>query len=178
MLLKIKIWLYIHFLKAFYGFSAIDTALIYAQARHETGDFTSRIFKENKNLFGMRAAKVRKNFANGSNYGHAVFSSYFDSVRDYYERQKYFGVSARSNEYFIDSTIKSNYAEDTKYAEKWFVMWEHNKIPKYIRYSHHALFLVLVLGILYGLYTFRGSNPSQRKFDKAVKSFVMHPVKN
>ncbi|MGB8705119.1 MAG: glucosaminidase domain-containing protein [Gillisia sp.] len=34
--------------------------ILIAQARHETGDFTSRAYHENHNLFGMGNANVRK----------------------------------------------------------------------------------------------------------------------
>jgi len=53
------------------GFTEEMSKLITAQAGFETGNFTSVIFKENNNLFGMKLPKVRKTTAIGENRGHA-----------------------------------------------------------------------------------------------------------
>jgi len=58
-----------------------DVAL--AQAKLESGNFNSPIFKENNNLFGMKLAQVRKTTATGKNRGHAKYNSWQDSVMDY-----------------------------------------------------------------------------------------------
>lgn len=109
----------IHIVKQLYGFGKISTNLIYAQSLHETGNFTSAVFKENKNLFGMRQAKRRKNFATGTNRNHATFKTHFDSIRDYFERQKNFRVNNTSDALFVETTLSTNYAEDTNYKQKW-----------------------------------------------------------
>jgi uncharacterized FlgJ-related protein len=73
--------------------------IITAQAAHETYNFSSRIFIENHNLFGMKLAKIRKTLAIGERYGHAIFRSLEDSVKDlilYFEAQ-------RIDKNFIDS---------------------------------------------------------------------------
>ena len=57
--------------------------LLAAQAAHETGDFTSRIFSENNNAFGMKAST--RNFEFGERYGHALYLSIGDSVKDMLE---------------------------------------------------------------------------------------------
>lgn len=54
-----------------------------AQSIEETGHFTSRIFRENNNLFGQKEAKVRINLAKGTQYGHAYYDSWRDSVLDF-----------------------------------------------------------------------------------------------
>jgi hypothetical protein len=53
-----------------------------AVSKHETGNFTSPIFRENKNLFGMKLPRVRPTKATGENRGHATFNSLQDSVAD------------------------------------------------------------------------------------------------
>jgi uncharacterized FlgJ-related protein len=53
-----------------------------AISEHETGRFTSDIFKENRNLFGMRLAKIRDTTAIGENRKHAVYASIEDSIED------------------------------------------------------------------------------------------------
>ena len=54
-----------------------------SQARLETGNFTSDIFKENHNLFGMKMAELRPTSAIGINRGHALYSNWKESVVDY-----------------------------------------------------------------------------------------------
>ena len=54
-----------------------------AQAKLESGEFGSRIFKENHNLFGMKEARVRVNLAQGTQYGHAYYNNWEESVLDY-----------------------------------------------------------------------------------------------
>ncbi len=53
-----------------------------AVAKHETGNFTSAIFNENRNLFGMKLPKIRQTKAIGENRGHAKFSDLSDSAKD------------------------------------------------------------------------------------------------
>jgi len=55
----------------------------FAQATWETGHFSSPIFKENNNLFGMKLAHQRKTTAIGQNRGHAKYANWQDSVKDY-----------------------------------------------------------------------------------------------
>lgn len=58
-----------------------DVAL--AQAKWESTHFTSRIFQENNNLFGMRLAYQRDTTAIGKNRNHAKYKNWQDSVKDY-----------------------------------------------------------------------------------------------
>ena len=54
-----------------------------AQAKIESGHFTSPIFQENNNLFGMKLPSVRQTTAIGKNRGHAKYKTWQDSVKDY-----------------------------------------------------------------------------------------------
>lgn len=54
-----------------------------AQAKLESGEYGSRIFKENHNLFGMKEARVRINLAKGTQYNHAYYDNWEESVLDY-----------------------------------------------------------------------------------------------
>lgn len=56
--------------------------MITAQAMHETGIFTSRLYKEQNNLFGMRHPVVRETLSTGEKGGYANFKTRADSVRD------------------------------------------------------------------------------------------------
>jgi len=62
----------------------LDTAnYIAAQSGHETGNFLSKIFRENNNLFGMKLALIRPTRATGKKYGHASYDTVEDSMEDY-----------------------------------------------------------------------------------------------
>lgn len=117
MINKVSIYFMIWFAKMLYPkFLSVNTGIIYTQAKHETGDFESDILKENNNLFGMKQAKVRKNYATGTNRGHATYKSKWDSIRDYFERQKNFNIPTKN---YMVETVNSGYAEDQKYLDKW-----------------------------------------------------------
>ena len=57
--------------------------IVMAQARIETAHFTSKIFKENHNLFGMKLPKQRSTTAIGEQHNHAEYTSWRQSVIDY-----------------------------------------------------------------------------------------------
>lgn len=126
----------------------VNPFLIYSQAVHETGNFTSAIYKENNNLFGMKQARVRENTATGENRGHATYNSLFDSVIDYILRQKNFNIKAQlfQTEIYINDTFNSGYAEDTSYMTKWRNLYKSiNPMYKYLLY---ALIVLLPFGFI------------------------------
>lgn len=177
---KILVWIYISILKQWYGYKDISTELIYAQAKHETGNFTSRIFRENKNLFGMREPSIRPRSTSGSAHGHATFSSLFNSVRDYFQRQKYFKIGGQSDDQFMVNTVDSGYAEDTQYIQKWHNVKRDLKLSFLFKYSHFivyvfvGLFLFLVIKQIYDQNESKGV--SNRNFNKSVSSFKRVPL--
>lgn len=57
--------------------------IVFKQSILETGHFTSKICKENHNLFGMKYARQRPTLAIGEANGHAVYSSWRYSILDY-----------------------------------------------------------------------------------------------
>lgn len=116
---KFLFWYMIWKYKRLAGYTKVPTKVIYAQAWHETGGFKSKIFRENKNLFGMRQAKKRKNLATGELHSHATYRGYKDSIRDYFLRQKNFGIPNVGESEYIERTVNSNYAEDRLYWSKW-----------------------------------------------------------
>jgi hypothetical protein len=50
--------------------------IIIAQAKLETGGYTSRIFRESNNLFGMRHPRIRPSTSLGSRYNHAFYGHF------------------------------------------------------------------------------------------------------
>tara|TARA_R110002060_G_scaffold5219_1_gene8133 strand:- start:1556 stop:2116 length:561 start_codon:yes stop_codon:yes gene_type:complete len=57
--------------------------IVLAQSILETGHYGSKIFKENHNLFGMKEARVRLNLAKGTQFGHAYYNNWKESLTDY-----------------------------------------------------------------------------------------------
>jgi hypothetical protein len=95
------------------GFSLEMAKLIVAQAGFETGNFTSVIFKENNNLFGMKLPRIRKTTAIGENRGHAVYKSWEDCIKDYWLYSKALGyLSHYSNVVnFVRALVQKKYFE-------------------------------------------------------------------
>lgn len=105
--------------------------IVYTQAVLETHFFTSAIYKENKNMFGMKYNK--RGYALTVNRGHALYSSTLNSIKDYAAWQK---IMVKSHETYFNKTIKTKedyffflenivinkqvyrYAEDLRYIQK------------------------------------------------------------
>jgi len=91
--------------------------IVLAQAKTESGHFKSKIFLENHNLFGMKQASVRVNTAKGTQYGHAYYDSWEQSVYDYaFYQCRYLGAIRSESEYY--AYLAGSYAEDTNYVSK------------------------------------------------------------
>lgn len=91
--------------------------IVYAQSLLETNKFTSNIFVENHNLFGMKKATVRINTARGEQYEHAYYSHWTESVYDYaLYSATYLSSLKTEDEYF--SYLGQFYAEDKQYVDK------------------------------------------------------------
>ena len=92
--------------------------LVYKQAVLETGNFTSRIFKENHNLYGMKLPRSRPTLATGENRGHAMFRHWTDSVEDYALWQDYYLDGGYDFSDYYAFLRDMSYAEDPKYNQK------------------------------------------------------------
>ncbi len=57
---------------------------IVSHARRESGNFNSRLFRQQHNAFGMRLAKRRTTTALGAKRGYATYQAWYDSVYDYW----------------------------------------------------------------------------------------------
>lgn len=98
--------------------------VVLAQAILETGNFKSKIFKENKNSFGMKYNK--RGFAKGTLNGHAYYENVLDSFYDYKgwqdNIQRIHGGEMSDEEYLkaLNSPYKDHrrYAEDLAYTSK------------------------------------------------------------
>ena len=88
-----------------------------AQAKIETGYFTSRIFRENKNLFGMKLPRSRNTTAVGVNRNHAVYTDWTQSVIDYKMWQDRIIHKLGTRKKYLNY-LSRNYAEDGSYVKK------------------------------------------------------------
>ena len=90
--------------------------VVLRQARIESGNFKSRIFLENNNMFGMKIPNKRPNMVSGSNRGYAVYNSWQESIIDYALYQVYSGKNLSQEDYI--KMLNNNYAEDVNYLNK------------------------------------------------------------
>jgi hypothetical protein len=91
--------------------------IVLAQSIQETGRFSSTIFRENNNLFGMKQAVLRTNLAQGTNRGHATYDTWQDSLIDYaLYSATYLSDIKTEGEYF--EYLRQNYAEDKTYVTR------------------------------------------------------------
>lgn len=91
--------------------------IVLAQSKIETGHYSSRIFRENHNLFGMREARTRIKTAKGTQYSHAYYENWRESVYDYaFYQCRYLGRITDEEEYL--TYLSQSYAEDPNYISK------------------------------------------------------------
>jgi len=91
--------------------------IVMAQSMLETGQWESKIFRENHNLFGMKEAKSRVRTAIGTQNNHAYYSNWMESVYDYaFYQCRYLSSIRTENDYFL--YLSKNYAEDPNYVNK------------------------------------------------------------
>ncbi len=88
--------------------------IVFAQAIEESGHFKSEIFQENNNLFGMKMPWNRATTAIGINRGHAVYTSWRQSVIDYAFFQMSYMRGLTREEYLLK--LSKSYAENKKYV--------------------------------------------------------------
>jgi uncharacterized FlgJ-related protein len=97
-----------------------------AQARVESANYTSTIFKENNNLFGMKQARIRINLAKGTNRSHAYYASWEDSVLDYAFWCATYANKCRNEDDFFN--LLSSYAEADYYESALRKAIENNDL--------------------------------------------------
>jgi len=90
--------------------------IVLAQSRIETGRYSSKIFRENHNLFGMKQANRRVNTAKGTQYNHAFYETWRESVYDYaFYQSRYMNKANNEEEYFY--ILGQSYAEAPNYVK-------------------------------------------------------------
>ena len=89
--------------------------IVLAQAKIESGNYTSEIFKGNHNLFGMKQARKRTTTAIGTKNGHAYYTSWISSVYDYAMYQNNVMCDVQSEDGYY-AKLGESYATDSTYA--------------------------------------------------------------
>lgn len=91
--------------------------IVFAQAILESNNFTSAIFRENNNCFGMKVASSRQSTNTGEQFQHATYETWKDCIIDYALYQaRYLNQIKNETQYF--EYLGQNYAEDTNYVSK------------------------------------------------------------
>ena len=89
--------------------------IVLAQAKLETSNFKSNIFIENHNLFGMKEAVKRINVAKGTQFEHAYYDTWKESIEDYaYYCATYLNDVSTESDYY--AYLSQNYASNTNYV--------------------------------------------------------------
>lgn len=91
--------------------------IVLAQTHIETGHYTSHIFIENNNLFGMKVATQRPTTNKGEESGHAYYENWKESVVDYAFYQAKYLSDIRTDKEYLEY-LKKYYAEDPSYMPK------------------------------------------------------------
>lgn len=103
--------------------------IVMAQSIIETRKWTSNIFKESNNLFGMKEAKTRVTTAKGTQYNHAYYDNWKESVYDYaFYASRYMGGIKSEEDYF--NYLSANYAEDKNYVAKIKMIIEKERLKE------------------------------------------------
>jgi len=89
--------------------------IVLAQAKLESSNFSSHIFLENNNLFGMKEARSRANLAVGTKRSHAHYNNWQDSVLDYALYYSTYLYKIRTEQEYY-SYLSQYYAEDPNYV--------------------------------------------------------------
>lgn len=106
------------FKQALYYQEIESPGIVFRQAIHETGNFTSELFVKANNLFGMRLAKTRISPAIGEYRGHASYWHFYDSIRDYKMLIDYWKERGYRTEDYYTFLLNINYATDPQYISK------------------------------------------------------------
>lgn len=85
-----------------------------AQARLESGNFRSRLFREDFNMFGMKTAQRRVTLSKSEPGQYAEYHSWKESVIDYALYQSTYHFKVKSQREYIDQVCES-YSENPKY---------------------------------------------------------------
>lgn len=90
--------------------------IVIAQSKLETSNYSSQVFMENHNLFGMKESQRRVTTNKGSNLNHAYYDNWKDSALDYAIYQSIYLKDLNQQQYL--NYLGERYAEDALYVNK------------------------------------------------------------
>ena len=125
--------------------------MLSAQAVLESGDFTSPMCVNDRNIFGMHMPYTRSTTATSSRWNAtedsqvAIYNSYYDSVLDRILWDKYNSINPKSSIYALDVIAKGYNPFDSYLSD-----WEYSsfKLPlsvKLVCYSPLLLVIYLLI---------------------------------
>lgn len=128
--------------------------LAYAQFIHETGNFTSNVFKQGNNVCGMTAPNSRQLYIGQmpNSEGSAKYAKIEDSVLDYirYCKQTVLGkppvTPFSDSKQFYDEFKRRGYATDPNYSEKCQAVYSQH-FPKGKTVVSNVVDVVTKIGI-------------------------------
>ena len=106
--------------------------IVLAQAKIESGNFTSKIFRQNNNMFGMRRARMRVTSAQSEKDTFAYYRDWMDCVYDYAMYQTSIMCDVNSEEEYL-SKLGEKYAQDSSYVPAIKSLIEREKLRSKFR---------------------------------------------
>ena len=99
--------------------------VVLAQARLETGNFSSVLCREHNNLFGMKMPSVRQTSAvSSTDNGYAIYESWYDCVIDMALFQEWYRTRGRDMKDYTGFLRSIGYAEDPAYIHKLRILMD------------------------------------------------------
>lgn len=106
--------------------------IVLAQAEVESGTGKSQMFKTNKNLFGLKQAKLRPTTALGTDNNHAYYDNWKESVLDYAFLQATHTQDIKTEDEYYQY-LGQYYAEDPNYVIKLRNVVNKRKLKEWVK---------------------------------------------
>ena len=90
--------------------------VVFKQAKIESGNFKSKVFKENNNIFGIKQVFKRPNTQIGINRGYGVYEDWKSCLLDYALLQTWSYKNLTLEQYI--KALDNSYATDPEYGNK------------------------------------------------------------
>ena len=104
--------------------------VVMAQARLESQRYSSNIFIQNHNLFGMKKPNKRITTAKGTRFKHAYYDHWRESVYDYAFYQATYLKRAKTRQEYLN-ILSQSYAEDPLYISKLNNVIEKHNLKRF-----------------------------------------------
>jgi len=92
--------------------------VVYAQVMLESGELSSKIFRLNNNMLGMRQPKVRETTSIGKTHGYATYCDWYSCLEDYALYQQNVIEDRQMTKKQYIAYLSKHYAQDPQYKTK------------------------------------------------------------